>query len=339
MDRTKRKRAIRKIFTLIILIALCYWVFHDHYREIMASVRGISAFALLLLLFMGMGYMLLDALSYYVMVKASFQSFSFRQAVTLTHLGFFANISTAAIATIPLQSYYLYRQGITTGVGIASMLLESALHKLSVLLYALAALMLHHQWLADTLPELMKYLYLGVVFNALIIAVMLLLCGNRHIQQLAMVWIRKLPHTEVWEKRKASWSAQLTSLHRETNNLLHRRSCLYAMGINLLKLCWNFTIPYLAMRMLGIGALTFRQTQILSSMMFLLIGVLPGIAGIGPSELAFLMLFTPYIHQVPAASTLVLYRIADYFTPFILSVAVVLKVNHDGWIKTKETTI
>lgn len=65
----------------------------------------------------------------------------------------------------------------------------------------------------------------------------------------------------------------------------------------------------------------------MASIMLVIIGVLPNVAGMGPAEFAFLKLFTPYIGRVPATSSLVLYRAATYFFPVVISAGVTIKIQ------------
>ena len=46
---------------------------------------------------------------------------------------------------------------------------------------------------------------------------------------------------------------------------------------------------------------------------------------VGPMEFAFLLLFAPWADTAIASSALVLYRVATYFFPFLLSVIVFLR--------------
>ena len=92
------------------------------------------------------------------------------------------------------------------------------------------------------------------------------------------------------------------------------------IAVSLLKLFMLYSIPYLALRLAGCTALTFWQTQLLASLMLLITNALPNVAGVGPMEFAFLLLFSPWAGTATASSALVLYRVATYFFPFLLSV-------------------
>lgn len=59
--------------------------------------------------------------------------------------------------------------------------------------------------------------------------------------------------------------------------------------------------------------MAFGETLALSAIMTLLVGVLPNVAGIGPAEAAFMLLFSACIGYVPALAALILYRTATYF--------------------------
>ena len=64
---------------------------------------------------------------------------------------------------------------------------------------------------------------------------------------------------------------------------------------------------------------------LLASLMLLITSALPNVAGVGPMEFAFLLLFAPWADTAIASSALVLYRVATYFFPFLLSVIVFLR--------------
>lgn len=74
--------------------------------------------------------------------------------------------------------------------------------------------------------------------------------------------------------------------------------------------------------MIGFSEVDFGAAFALSSIMILLAGILQNVAGIGPVEAAFMLLFSAYIGRVPGSAALILYRIATYFFPFLISIGV-----------------
>lgn len=328
MDKRKYKKIVLNLITITILLTILYLVFRRDYKAIMNCVSNISLLNLLLLLGMGIGYQLLDAAACFTLVHERIPSFQFKQAVEVIYLGVFGNIATSTAGTIPLQSYYLYQQGIQAGSGIGIMILQRVFHKTTVFFYAAFMILLQGQWLKTVIPELVKYIYPGLIVYALIIVFLVLLCTWTPIQQLLLWIIGKFPDTGKWINRKETWYSNLKMLYAESKEMLRNRTCCRnAMILNILKLFWLFMIPFLCMRALNITGITWGRTQTVSAIMLLLIGVLPNVSGAGPAEFSFLLLYTPLIGRVSAFSALILYRVATYFFPFLLSIGVFLKVS------------
>lgn len=63
------------------------------------------------------------------------------------------------------------------------------------------------------------------------------------------------------------------------------------IAVSLAKLFVLYSIPYAALRLVGCTALNFAQAQLLASLMLLITSALPNVAGVGPMEFAFLLLF------------------------------------------------
>ena len=136
MNKRKYRKIVLNLITITILLAILYLVFHKDYKAILDCVSNISLLNLLLLLAMGIGYQALDAAVCFTLVHERLSSFQFKQAVEVTFLGVFGNIATSTAGTIPLQSYYLYQQGMQVGSGMGLMILQYVFHKTTVFLYA-----------------------------------------------------------------------------------------------------------------------------------------------------------------------------------------------------------
>lgn len=328
MNKRKYRIIVWNLVTITILLIILYLVFRKDYMAILDCVSNISLLNLLLLLGMGIGYQLLDAAVCFTLVHEKLPSFQFKYAVEVIYLGVFGNVATSTAGTIPLQSYYLYQQGMQVGSGMGIMILQYVFHKTTVFLYAAFMILLQGKWLKAAIPGLVKYIYPGLTVCALIIIFLVLLCTWTPIQQLLLWIIGKFPDTGKWVNRKDTWSSNLEILYAGSKEMLCNRTCCRkAMILNIFKLFWLFIIPFLCMKALNITGITLGRTQTVSAIMLLLIGVLPNVSGAGPAEFSFLLLYTPLIGRVSAFSALILYRVATYFFPFILSTGVFLKVR------------
>ena len=76
--------------------------------------------------------------------------------------------------------------------------------------------------------------------------------------------------------------------------------------------------------MVGVSGLSLWQIQLLGGLMHMIVNALPNVAGMGPAEVAFLLIFSGYMEYGQLSSALILYRTATFFFPFVLSVFAVL---------------
>ena len=330
MRKKQWKTAAISIGTLCILSALVFLVFRDHAQEIMENIRAVRVADLLLLLCVGVIYQIFESAICFILVHDQMPDFTFWQAITVTFLGVFGKVSTLSVGSIPIQSYYLYRCGLMAGSGVGVLTLEYVFHKCFVLVYTTIMLLIQGQWLDITSSDLSGYMAWGYMICALVIVALIMLCSWKRILQLALWMIRQFPATEKWEKRKQMWSANLEALYTESQRILHNRNRLLKVIIlNGLKLFCLFSIPFLCLRMLKISVLSFWHVQLLAALMYLITNALPNVAGMGPTEFAFILIFSSYMEYAQATSALILYRIATFFFPFILSLFVFLNVQKD----------
>lgn len=328
MEKRKYRKTAVNLITLLFLFLLILWVFRKDYRTIIECLKNISVPGLLLLLGLELVFQLLDAAARRSIIRTRMPSFGMRQAAGVVALGIFGNVSTFSAGIIPMQTYYLYRYGIPAGNSIGMLTLIYIFHKVTVFFYAAVMMLIHGAWIKETIPDLAGAVSLGFGICALIIFFLILLCTWEPLQKFGIRMIRKLPETEKWSGRKKAWTENLESLYRESRNLMKDRfCCLRLVFLDFLKLTCFYMIPFWCIRVLKLPGTGFWETQALSSLMTLIVGVLPNVAGMGSAELSFLLLFSPCIGRGQATAALILYRIVTYFFPFLLSIAVFFHIE------------
>lgn len=329
MNRKERMKAILTgLATVLILTGLLIFLFRDNADELLASLGSLSCREVLFLAGLGLWYQVLDSLICYTLVSPALPSFTFRQAAAVTLLGVFGNVSTLAAGTVPLQSCYLSRCGLMAGRGVGIMTLEYVFHKSSVLIFATILLLWQGAWLKGAIPGLTRYIWVGYSVCLLVISALILLCTWNRAQQLLLWLIGKLPNTGTWGARKHNWSEQIEALYRESRDIISDKSrILRVLGLNLVKLFSLCAIPWFCMILLDLPKLSLLHSELLTSLMYLISNALPNLAGVGPTEFAFLMLYTPLLGHDLAPSVLLLYRISTYYIPFLVSVLSFLLVQ------------
>lgn len=322
MDNRRQKSLWTGLIMLILLPLLVFWVFRGHCQEIWDNIREVRTGELALLLGLGVAYQLLEAAAGLTLIRSQLPEFSFRQAVEVTFLGVFANVTTFSAGIIPAQSYYLYRCGLAAGSGASIMTLEYTFHKSAILIYATVMLLLQGRWLAGRDSGLTRWLLPGYGVCALIIAGLLLLCAWERVQKLACLGVGRLPDAGRWAEGKRRWKTGLAALYAQSRRLLRDRKRLrQVLAWNSLKLFCLYLTLFLSLQAVGGPDLSLWRVQLLGGMMHIIVSALPNLAGMGPAELSFWLIFSRCMEYGQLSSALILYRTATFFFPFALSAA------------------
>ena len=124
----------------------------------------------------------------------------------------------------------------------------------------------------------------------------------------------------------------MTVLQHQTALLLQSKGRLCRVFLlEMLKLsCW-FVIPYLALWGTGsLNGLSFPQAVSVSAIVTVLIDVIPTPGNIASIELIYTLLFTVVVGEVAAGSTMLLYRFATFYLPFLAGMAVTF------WLRVRD---
>lgn len=321
MGGNRRKTIISGVITFAVLTLVLTIVFRGQSEEIIQCLRTVPPLGLLRLLLMGLLCPLLEAAAGWVALRPQMPGVTLRKTLTVSFLNIFGNVATMGAGSIPLQSWYLSLYGLLPGAGVGMMTLCYALQKATVLIYATVMLIFQGGWLRSSHGDLSRYITLGYIVCAVIILALILLCTWEKVQRLALWGIGKLPDTGKWQKRKAEWSKNIEALRTQSKALLSSRGrCGAVMLLYAGKYCLLYTVSYYSLSLLGFSELSFWQTQLLSAVMVLITNALPNVGGVGPAEFSFALLYSPYLGRANAASAMVLYRMASYLFPFLVSI-------------------
>lgn len=313
--------------TLAGLTVLLLVLFRDNLGDFAAALAALSPVDALCLLAMGLLYQLMDSLICYRLIHCVQPAFRYRQAVEVTFLGVFGNVSTFAAGSVPMQAYYLRRCGVDPGRGVGIMTLEYVLHKASMVLFATAALLAEGRWLRRGVPNIHGYILAGYAICTAIICAMVLLCTWGRAHQAGVWLLDRLPRRGKWAVRRQSLREQLDCLYAEARATLgRRRVVLTVFALNFVKLALFCAVPRVCTWALGDARLTLGHTEVLTALMLLIAGAIPNVAGMGPTEFAFFLLYRPLLADT-AASALLLFRLSTYYFPFLLSVGFFLTIQ------------
>lgn len=321
MGNSKRRTVISGVITLAALTLVLALVFQGQGREVLQCLHAVPVPGLLALLLLNLCCPLLEAVAGWVALRPQMPDVTLWQVLTVSFLNIFGNVVTMGAGSIPLQSWYLSLYGLIPGAGVGTMTLCYALQKFTILIYATIMLIFQGGWLRSSHGDLSHYILLGYIICAGIILALILLCTWEKVQKLALWVIGKLPDSEKWKKRKSEWSRNIEALRAQSKALLANQGRCGAMMLLYAGKCFLlYTVAYYSISLLGIRQLSFRQVQLLSAVTVLIAGAIPNVGGVGPAEFAFALLYSPYLGRANAASAMVLYRMASYVFPFLISI-------------------
>ena len=322
------KKIAVSVLTLAFLTAIIGVLFRDVLGDIATAFHALSILDILWLFLLGGSYQLLDGWACHLLIRTAFPLFPYRSAVELTYLGVFSKTSTLGVGNVPVQAYYLHRCGMEVGQGVGTMTFSYVLHKTAVLANATLLLLIGGKWIYEGIPSLQTWLLVGYLICSGIIVALLLLCLWSKAHMAAGRLVSLLPDRGKWPRRKASLQEQLDNLYCGTGSFLkNKRVVLAAFLVHMLKLLILCSVPHACLRMLELPELPLLQIQLLTALILLLSGAIPNVAGIGPIEAGFFLMFSPLLGNAGTASALLLFRIATYYFPFLVSVIVFLTVQ------------
>lgn len=328
---TKRdivKKVTVSVVTLLCLTIVLGLILRDNLEDIYLAFSELTVSDILWLFVMGTSYQFLDGLACLILVRSITPTFSYHRALAVIYLGVFGKTSTFGAGTIPLQAYYLHRNGIEIGHGVGIMTFSYVLHKVTILFYASVLLLFEGNWFRSALPELHPYLIAGYLICLAIIGFLLIICTWNRAHHLALYLLRKIPNTGKWPVRKQKIQQQLDYLYLETSSFLKNRKVVLLVALtHTIKLGILCAIPYTCLLLLEESPISLMHGELLTALMLLIVSAIPNVAGIGPTEAVFFLIYNPLLGSALTAASLLLFRISTYYFPFIVSVVTFMIVQ------------
>lgn len=329
--KKKWKKVLSVFFRCLFFLLILWFVFHKHYKEIYENIREIHPGVLVSILVLGASYQVIGGYAFFRLAHKNHPKFTYREALESAYVSYFGTIAAFSVGAIPLRMYYLHRHQINAGNGISLINSDFILHKSAVLVCNTFLILLVGRGFVKEQPYILKYMIYGYLICFLIILVLVLIGFSEKIYTLAKWGISKLPDKQKMIGLKEKLLYYLGTMHEcgveMKKNIGNNFKILL---IHCVKLLIMYTIPFVCLRGISTTAVPFLETVMLVGITNLVSSALPNVSGLGSTEVAFLLVFSKVIDGPIVSSTLVLYRIATYFFPFIISCIVFSKVERDG---------
>lgn len=321
--KNKKKHFITAILATLFLVLVLYLIFHDSLDEIKTQLFQADKRALLILVIFGNLYILLDGWVLHYMIVKNHERCTLWQAVRLAYMVVFFNVTTFAAGTKPAQIYDLYQESqIKPGKSFGILTMEYVSHKLTIVLYAAVMLCFFHTVLFQ-IPGLEKnYLLAGFGISFAVLTFLTMFCINQKFAPWLLACSEHIKKESIKEKIRAGL-AQMEKFSKVGRVVIKdKKEWIGLIFRNAVKMTCLYILPAIAIfavtgKMLPLSLL---ECLAFSSIMQLLIGVIPSSGGMGSTELLFLMLFGSMTGKSVCGAAMILYRIATYYLPFLISI-------------------
>lgn len=321
--KTNKKHAIAAAAATVILVFAMYWFFHDSWGDILVQIKNAGKQLLLVLFLLGNLYIVLDGMVFCYMIRRNHEPCSVLQAIRLSYMVVFFNVTTFAAGTKPAQIYYLYRQNHTApGKGFGMLTMEYVSHKLTIVLYAMVMLCFYGSSILDQLGDSWIYLPAGFGISFVILIFLVTFCVTERF----VPWLSRLSGRIKKEKWKAKAEKVLLQLEEFSKVgrvfAKDKRGWMELIVLNGLKMTCLYLIPMTAAYAVTKERLPLSVGGCIAyaSVMQLLIGVIPTSGGTGSTELVFMLLFGRMLGKAACGAAMILYRMATYYVPFLVSI-------------------
>ena len=324
----KNKNILYSILSFFTMVLIFYLIFRNSYEEIIENIKTCSKSYLIVILALGIIFHVLESFVCLMLVKRKVENFTFKQSFEVTFLGIFTNVTTLALGTVPARTAYLHRRGLGVGEAIGITNMEYIFHKGSILIWSGMCLIINGRYIYAERPNLVPYTLLGFFISIIIVIALILICTWNKFYNLIIKGIKFLEKKPKWQNRGEKIKLQVEAMHDEARDLLKSpRTILKAVVLNGVKLFSFYVVPFLCAKAIGVDALPLMQMMTLASLTHVIASAIPNIAGMGPLEAAFILLFSYHMESGEAKSMLLLFRLATYFVPFIVSSVVASKLR------------
>ncbi|MCB5713413.1 lysylphosphatidylglycerol synthase transmembrane domain-containing protein [Lactonifactor longoviformis] len=329
----KGRKILLGTLPFLILALVLFLMFRNSFGTIWGQLRRTQPGWLGVILILGAVYQVLDAVPFCILIRRSIPGFTFWEALQVTFLGIFLNVTTFGTGIKPGQMLYLYKKkGADVGESFAVLILPYMFHKVSIMMYASIMLWLEGDFIRGRYPDNYHYLYTGYGLSFVIVVVLILVCASDKFHKLLFrpldAWIKK----ESWKKKIKDWKEEISKLQKEAHSIVRSPSLWVILSIiNLVKLSLWYVIPLAAVKAVGAGTIGVKVPEILatSSFMQLIVGVIPVTGGMGATEVVYQLLYGVLFGEITAGSTMILYRMANYYVPFLVSIGFALRLKTD----------
>lgn len=282
-----------------------------------AVVSGICVMTLI--------YHVVEGLITTILAKQYQPSFTCGMGITNALYCSFYRVATLGSGAGVAAIYCLNEYGVTYGQAFGLYMLQYAFHKISIALFSLLFFAVSWDYMWLHFADYAGLLIAGYAITAVITLFLILFCCSARFHRFIFIML-----DFVNKKAKNRFGMMIAQLREQcdmmedaSRYLLKRKTMVAGIiGLNILKLCFWYAIPYLIFH--AENAIALHEVMAITSLSVMLAAVIPAPAGIGSTEFVFTSLFSEIVGTGLAGSASLLYRFGTFVFPFLVGAVIVV---------------
>ena len=295
---------------VLVIIGIIVYTFRDSAGPILEQLEKTTPAVIAGICAMTVVYHCVEGVITTLLAKQYNREFTLGMGITNAFLCSFYRVATLGSGAGVAAIVYLGEHGIEYSKSFGMYMLQYAFHKISIAFFSMILFALNWNYMRVTL---------------IITVVLILFSCFRQFHRM-LLWVVDFFNG----KTKGRFDPQAAMLHDQCQMLEdasrqlmgEKRLVAGAVGLNLIKFAFWYSIPYLIF--LGQGEITLPQTMAVTSLSVMLAAVIPSPAGIGSTEFVFTALFSGIVGTGLAGSASLLYRFGTFVFPFLVGAVVVI---------------
>lgn len=310
---------------MLALIGIIVYTFRDSAGPILAQLKKTTPAVIGGICVMTMVYHVVEGLITTILAKQYRPEFTWGMGIANALYCSFYRVATLGSGSGVAAIYYLNEHGVTYGQAFGLYMLQYAFHKISIALFSLLFFGLSWDYMCEHFSDYGGLLTAGYVITAAITLGLILFCCSAGFHKLLFQVLDfvngKMKHR--FDPLLCQLREQCGMMEESSRHLLKRKSMVaQVVGLNMLKLCFWYAIPYLVFQAKNVIAL--HEVMAVTSLSVMLAAVLPAPAGIGSTEFVFTSLFSEILGTGAAGSASLLYRFGTFVFPFLVGAVIVI---------------
>lgn len=317
MKKHPKSKLFLNFLLMSVIIVVILFIMKNSLGAIFQQIGRTEPSVLIGVTLLGLLFLCLEGYNYRQIVAPFNLKLSFSKGFFAFCYPAFYRVITFGAGTLVAEVMYFRQRGLTTSQGMGVTSIHMMLYKLGVITLSFSGLLLSFPTLLAKMPYMIPAVIIGLAVTSLVVFVLFLASANQRFHQWLMTLANRFFKSEKAQARIQSFNEQIESLRETVREIMTDRSNVVKLvGINVLKLIPWYIMPFVIFR--GEHQLSLMLTLSLVAMASVVGGIIPSPAGIGSFDFIFVLLFSPLVGRVDAASGLLLYRFGTYVIPVLL---------------------